>query len=290
MGFSRQLFLGRQRDRCRRLGLALSVDLVTCHLQLRVQRSSCRCLQAWQPSRRRSTDAGRSLGTAVNRRHLRARKTDLGPGACVCGNAQRRLRRRCDLCSQRCLHLRGTQRCVAQAYAGAHVGRKARHGHLLWRAAGGQLHLYGGRQHIAHHRQRRRAQLQANARIRADCRAALRLSRGSRQCNFGINLDRHRLRVLGCKRLQIAQRLIRFGCPRMSADQRTQQGEGQGGRHQQDTARVTGSAATAVARGQFRGHNQSIELAVPYTPVDAVHEHFPRRRTTGMSVDLPLGR
>ena len=260
------------------------------HLQLRLQRTVSCCLQPWQASRRRSTDAGRSLGTAVDRRNLRARNTGLGLGACVCGNAQLRLRRRCDLCSQRCIHLRGTRCCVAQAYAGAHIRRKTRYRNLLRRAAGRQLHLYGGRQHITHHRQRRRAQLQANARIRADRRAALRLSRGSCQCNFGINLDRHRLRVLGCKRLQVTQRLIRFGCPRVPAGQRTQQGKGQGGRHQQDTARITGSAATAVARGQFRGHNQSIELAVPYTPVDAVHEHFPRRRTTGMSVDLPLGR
>ncbi|KAG0732388.1 hypothetical protein G6F23_014368 [Rhizopus arrhizus] len=94
MGFSRQLFLGRQGDRCRRLGLPVSVDLMARHLQLRLQRTVSCCLQAWQASRRRSTDAGRSLGTAVDRRHLRARNTDLGLGACVCGNAQRRLRRR----------------------------------------------------------------------------------------------------------------------------------------------------------------------------------------------------
>jgi hypothetical protein len=89
--------------------------------------------------------------------------------------------------------------------------------------------------------------------------------------------------------LQVTQRLI-GRCPCVAAGQRAQQCQGQGGGHQQEGARIACGAAAAVAGGQFRGHNQSIELAVPYTPVDAVHEHFPRRRTTGMSVDLPLGR
>ena len=83
-----------------------------------------------------------------------------------------------------------------------------------------------------------------------------------------------------CLRLQVAQRLIGLCRRRRSAGQHAQQCHGQGAGHQKAGTTVARCGTTAIAGGQFRGHNQSIELAVPYTPVDAIHEHFPRRRTT----------
>ncbi len=225
---------------------------MACHLQLRIQRPINRSLQTPQCTSRRAADAGGRFCTGIDGCHLRTAEADVG--------------------------------------FRADIRSKPRDGDLLRRRVRGQLHLHSGRQHVTPHRQRRGAQLQADARIRADCRAALGLACGSRKGHLGIDLDRHGLGVLGCKCLQITQRLIGFGGPCVATGQRTQQGQGERGGHQQEGARIPRGTATAVAGGQFGGHDQSIELAVPYTPVDAIHEHFPRRRTTGMSVDLPFGR
>jgi hypothetical protein len=66
VGFSRQFLLGGQRDRRRRLYLALGVDLVACHLQLRIQRPIHRRLQTPQCARRRAADAGGRLCTGID--------------------------------------------------------------------------------------------------------------------------------------------------------------------------------------------------------------------------------
>ncbi len=284
MRVTRQFLLGRQRDRRRRPGLALPLDVMASHRQMRVGVAVDRGLQG------RTAEARCRLGTRIDRSDLMASDADLGPGARIGSHAQRRLRARRNVRCQRCIHLCRLDRSVAQADSGAYIGRQRRHGHLLRRGVRCQLHLHGGRQYVTHHRQRCGVQLQAQASVRTDRGAALRLSRGGSQGHFRVDLDRHRLRILRRKRLQVAQRLIGFRCPCVAAGQRAQQCQDQRGGHQQEGARIACGAAAAVAGGQFRGHNQSIELAVPYTPVDAVHEHFPRRRTTGMSVDLPLGR
>ena len=280
VGLARQLLLGRQRDRCRRLDLSLTVDLVARQLELRIHLAVNRRLEAGQRASGRAGNSDSRLGTGIDRGHLGTGDANPRLRLRIRSHTKRPVRRRCNVGRQRCINLRHIGRCMTQPDIGPDIGRQRRNGDLLRRGVRIQLHLHRRRQHVAHHRQRVRTQLQADTRISADCRCALRLTRGGRQCHFSINLDRHRLRVLGRERLQVTQGLIGFGRSCMPAGQRTQQGQGQGGGHQQGTARITGSAAAAVAGGQFRGHNQSIELAVPYTPVDAVHEHFPRRRTT----------
>ncbi len=290
MGLARQLLLCRQRDRRRRLDLPLTIDLVARQLQLRIHLAVNGRLEAGQRASGCASNSGGRLGTGIDRGHLGTGDANPGLRLRIRSHTERRMRGRRNVGRQRGIHLRHIGRCVPQPDIGANIGGQCRNRDLLRRGVRRQLHLYGSRQHVAHDRQRGRTQLQAHTRVRADRRTALRLARCRGQRDFCVDLDRHRLRVLRGQCLQITQRLIGFGCSCMPAGQRTQQGQGQCGRHQQDTARIAGGAAAAIAGGQFRSHNQSIELAVPYTPVDAVHEHFPRRRTTGMSVDLPLGR
>ena len=203
MSLARQLLLGRQRDRRRRLDLPLVVDLVARQLQLRIHLAVNGRLEAGQRASRCASNSGGRLGTGIDRGHLGTGDANAGLRLGIRSHTERRMRGRRNVGRQRCINLRHTGRCMTQPDIGADIGSQRRNRDLLRRSARRQLHLHGGRQHVAFDRQRVRTQLQADTRVSADRRTALRLARCGSQRHFRVDLDRHRLRVLRGQCLQV---------------------------------------------------------------------------------------